>query len=249
MMNGTMAGGFVLYHTDKGLVHISNGVQVRILDELSKRNLSLTEMVEITGKAQSTLSVHLDNMVKEGVITSKEDPEDNRRKTYSISSVRIAETRPPDPESLAKSKEIFSDMADDPESISNYMVSFLYVAMDSMGLSVGPLSKMMGGVHAQAIGGKFQKGPIEEVIDDIRKYYSFANMGKVTVFSFNPLTLIIDSKFNVSKGAAEVMGMYAVGYFAKALEMVYGMSFTAVSSEVFGPENNYFRFVLDHKPL
>lgn len=244
-----MAGDFVLYHTDKGLVYISNGVRVRILDELSKRNLSLTEMVEITGKAQSTLSVHLDSMVKEGVIISREDPDDNRRKTYSISSVRLAETKAPDSESLAKSKEIFADMADEPESISNYMVSFLYVAMDSIGLSIGPMSKIMGSVHAQAISGRFQKGPIEEVIDDIRKYYSFANMGKVTVFSFNPLTLIIDSEFNVSKGAAETMGMYAVGYFAKALEMVYGMSFTAVSSEVFGPENNYFRFVLDHKAL
>ena len=246
-MSDTMAGEFVLYHTGKGLVHISNGVRVRILDELSKRNLSLTEMVEITGKAQSTLSVHLDSMVKEGVITSREDPDDNRRKTYSISSVRLAETKSPDSESLAKSKEIFADMADEPESISNYMVSFLYVAMDSVGLSLGPMSKIMGSVHAQAIGGRFQKGPIEEVIDDIRKYYSFANMGKVTVFSFNPLTLIIDSELNVSKGAAETMGMYAVGYFAKALEMVYGMSFTVVSSEVFGPENNYFRFVLDNK--
>ena len=240
---------FVLYNTDSGIVIISNGIRVRILDELSKRNPSLTELVDLTGKAQSTLSVHLESMVKDGVIASREDPEDNRRKIYSISSLRIAETKPPDSESFEKAREIFADMVDEPEKISNYMIYFLYTIMDSRGLSVGPLTEIIGSIHAQAVSGKFRKGRIEDVVDQIRKYYSFANMGKVTIYSFNPLTIIVDTEFKLSKGAAEAMGRYSVGYFRKSLELVYGMPFELSSSEVFGTENNYFRFVLDHKSL
>ena len=240
---------FVLYNTDNGIVIITNGVRVRILDELSKRNLSLTELVDLTGKAQSTLSVHLESMVNDGVIKSREDPEDNRRKIYSISSLRVAETKTPDSESFEKAREIFADMVDYPDKIGNYMIYFLYTIMDSRGLSVGPLAEIIGSIHAQAIGGKIQKGPIEDVVDQIRKYYTFANMGKVTIYSFNPLTLIVDSEFKLSKGAAETMGRYPVGYFSKALEIVYGTPFELSSSEVFGSENNYFRFVLDYKSL
>ncbi len=121
--------------------------------------------------------------------------------------------------------------------------------MDSRGLSVGPLTEIIGSIHAQAVSGKFRKGRIEDVVDQIRKYYSFANMGKVTIYSFNPLTIIVDTEFKLSKGAAEAMGRYSVGYFRKSLELVYGMPFELSSSEVFGTENNYFRFVLDHKSL
>ncbi len=240
---------FVLYNTDKGIVIISNEVRVRILDELSRRNLSPTELVNLTGKAQSTLFVHLDSMVKDGVITSWEDPEDNRRKIYSISSLRIAETKTPDSESFEKAREIFADMVDDPDKISNYMIYFLYTIMDSRGLFVGPLAEIIGGIHAQAISGKLHKGPIEDVVGQIIKYYSFANMGKVTIYSFNPLTIIVDTEFKLSRGAAEAMGRYSVGYFFKSLEFVFGTPFELSSSEVFGAENNYFRFVLDRKSL
>lgn len=245
-MGDVATEGFVLYLTDKGLVHISNDIRVRILDELDKRSLSLSDLVDITGKAQSTLSVHLDKMVKDGVIKSQEDPEDNRRKMYSISSIRLAETKSPVPESLDRAAEIFTGMSDEPETISNFMISFIYVAMDSIGLSIGPFSEGLGSLHARALEKKFCNGPIDEVIDNVRRYYSFANMGKVSIFSFKPLTLTVDLEFKVSKGAAENMGRYAVGYFKTALESVYGRPYTMTSSEVFGPDNNYYRFVLEN---
>jgi hypothetical protein len=114
-MRANTSNNFQLYYTEKGLIYISNGLRIRILGELSKKNLSLTDLVEITGKAQSTLSVHLDKMLNDGVIKVEDDPNDNRRKTYSIGSPCLFHTKSPDPESLEKVKELFSDMADDPE--------------------------------------------------------------------------------------------------------------------------------------
>ena len=61
---------FELYYTKNGLVQVSNDVRRRILHELTDKNLSLTDLSKITGKAQSTLSVHLDKMVSEGLIST-----------------------------------------------------------------------------------------------------------------------------------------------------------------------------------
>lgn len=246
LMSPNTSNDFELYHTEKWLVYVSNKLRIRILEELSKKSLSLTDLVEITGKAQSTLSVHLDKMLKDGIIKVEADPNDNRRKTYSISSACLVHTKDPDPESLEKAKELFFDIANDPKSIAKHMPSFIFVALDSLGLSVAPIYEGLGRVHAQALTSNLVKGTIDVVIDQLREMHSYVNLGEVTVFKFNPLTLIVKSDFRVSKGAAESFGMYARGFFCQALEIIYKIPITVVASEAFGAENNYYSFELDY---
>ena len=93
---------FELYYTKNGLVQVSNDVRRRILHELAEKDLSLTDLSRITGKAQSTLSVHLDKMVSEALISAHDDPEDSRRKVYSLVSVMLAHSKPPSEEALTK---------------------------------------------------------------------------------------------------------------------------------------------------
>lgn len=245
-MGAKSSEDFELYYTEKGLVYVSNELRMRILRELSKKSLSLTDLVEIIGKAQSTLSIHLDKMLKDGVVKVECDPLDNRRKTYSMGSACLAHTKTPDPESMDKAKEIFSYMTDDPKSIGGFMPSFIFVALDSLGLSIAPFYEGLGRIHAQALSSKLVKGTIEEVIGQLLEMHAYANLGTVTVFKFNPLTLIVKSELRVSKGAAESFGMYARGFFCQALEMIYEFPTIVVSSEIFGAENNYYKFELDY---
>ncbi|HKM13861.1 MAG TPA: winged helix-turn-helix domain-containing protein [Candidatus Methanomethylophilaceae archaeon] len=245
-MSPNISNDFKLYYTEMGLVYVSNKLRIRILEELSKKSLSLTDLVEVTGKAQSTLSVHLDKMLKDGIINVEDDPNDNRRKTYTVGSSCLVHTKTPDPESLEKAKELFLDIANDPESIGAHMPSFMFVALDSLGLSVAPIYEGLGRIHAQALTSRLVKGTIDVVIEQLREMHSYVNLGDVTVFKFNPLTLIVKSNFRVSKGAAESFGMYARGFFCQALEIIYKIPITVVSSEVFGAENNYYSFELDY---
>ncbi|HVO78022.1 MAG TPA: winged helix-turn-helix domain-containing protein, partial [Methanomassiliicoccales archaeon] len=84
--DGKKSDSFDVYSTSAGLRQISNPVRQKILSELQRRDLSLSEIAQLTGKAQSTLSVHLDKMVKEGLIAFRDDPEDNRRKIFYLVS-------------------------------------------------------------------------------------------------------------------------------------------------------------------
>jgi hypothetical protein len=126
------------------------------------------------------------------------------------------------------------------------MPSFIFVALDSLGLSLAPFYEGLGRIHAQALKAKFVKGTIDVVINQLRELYSYVNLGNITVFKFNPLTLVVKSDFRVSKGAAESFGMYARGFFCQALETIYKIPIVVVSSEVFGAENNYYSFELDY---
>ena len=85
---------FELYYTSGGLVQVSNDVRRKILRELQDADLSLTDLSHIVGKAQSTLSVHLEKMVDDGLITVHDDPQDSRRKIYSLVSLNFASSKP-----------------------------------------------------------------------------------------------------------------------------------------------------------
>ena len=75
-----------LFSTSEGIYAINSPVRVKILSMLRKGELSFDQLVELSGKAKSTVSVHLKRMVDEGIIGSKTDPKDARKKIFFIKS-------------------------------------------------------------------------------------------------------------------------------------------------------------------
>ena len=52
---------------------------------LAERDLPFDEIVRLSGKAKSTVSVHLQGLEREGIIAGKTDPADSRKKIFSRS--------------------------------------------------------------------------------------------------------------------------------------------------------------------
>ena len=67
-----------LFSTPEGIYAINSPVRVKILSMLRQGELSFDQLVELSGKAKSTVSVHLKRMADEGIIGSKTDPLDAR---------------------------------------------------------------------------------------------------------------------------------------------------------------------------
>ena len=236
---------FELYYTGNGLVQVSNDVRRQILHELEERNLSLTELSKITGKAQSTLSVHLDKMISEGLITVHDDPEDSRRKVYSLVSVMLAYSKQPSDEAMTMAMKVLSEVADDPVKTRNALARFIFLGFDGMGLSVGPMATILGSIHAMALGGSLTGKNIEDTVANARDYYKRMGFGEASVYSLNPLSIIVKDDLSFTEDSAKSLGHYATGFFCKILEDATGKTYNVVSSEVFGTECNYFRFTLE----
>ncbi len=236
---------FELYYTKSGLVQVSNDVRRRILHELEDRNLSLTELSKILKKAQSTLSVHLDKMVSENLIAVHDDPEDSRRKIYSLVSVMLAHSKTPSDEAMTMAMEMLSKTANDPTAMRDAMARFILLGFDGMGLSVGPMASILGSIHAMALGGSLSGDSIEDTVSNARDYYKKMGFGEASVYSLNPLSIIIKDDIPFTEDSAKSLGYYAIGFFSRVLEDSNGKTYAVVSSEVFGTECNYFRFTLE----
>lgn len=238
---------FQLYYTRNGLVQISGEIRRSILAELHKGDMTLTDLSRSIGKAQSTLSVHLDRMVEDGLIAVKDDPNDSRRKVYSIVSVMLANSKESSEESMHNAMSMLSKVVHDPEQVSKALPRFIFMGFDGLGLSFGPMAKLLGAIHAVALDGSLTGETIEDTVSNARSYFGKIGLGEVTIFSLKPMTIIIKDDEPFTEGIAQTIGGYAIGFFCKILEDATGNQYDVVSSEIFGSESNYFKFTVEPK--
>jgi len=238
---------FELYVTSKGTVQVSNDVKLKILHELQDRDLSLTEIAKKVSKAQSTVSVHLDSMVEDNLISVHDDLQDSRKKYYTLTSLPFGKSVPSSDESREVAFNILAKVAQDPEKMLKSMPRFIFLGFDGIGLNVDPMAKFLGFLHGASLSGSLNGDTLEDTIDNARNYFKDLGLGEVSIFSSKPLTIIVKDSVPLTEGAAQILIQYCGGFFSRIMEDATGKSYDLASSEVFGSDFNYVRFVLEPK--
>lgn len=82
-----------IYATTKGIKIVDSPIKIQILNILDGQ-VSEIEIVKQTGKSKSTISVHLKNLIDEGIISFKSHPLDRRSKLFYIYADYIGEICP-----------------------------------------------------------------------------------------------------------------------------------------------------------
>ena len=79
------SGQFDIYQSAVGVTAVTNPVQRQILSALKEGDLQLPEIVELTGKAKSTLSsIHMKELLSRELVQELPHPTDSRRKIYRL---------------------------------------------------------------------------------------------------------------------------------------------------------------------
>ena len=78
-----------------GLNVVKSPVKLMILSMLGETEMEFDEIVKNTGKSKSTISVHLKALRKDGVVSFKFNPDDQRKKIFYISSRFLGEIEAP----------------------------------------------------------------------------------------------------------------------------------------------------------
>jgi predicted hydrocarbon binding protein len=94
-------------HKEIGVNVVKSPVKLVILSMLREGEMEFDEIVKNTGKSKSTVSVHLKILRKDGIISFKFDPEDNRKKIFYINSRFLGEIEAPEPFELEENKTEF----------------------------------------------------------------------------------------------------------------------------------------------
>ena len=239
---------FEIYSTKEGgagLVEISDPLHQNILHNLAQGSMSTTEISAMTGKAQSTLSVHLDNMVSEGLIVSESDPQDSRRKIFTLSSRKLAFSKDANPSGMDYAKEILKAGVERPQNFSRAFIKSLLMISEANGLDIGPIMEGIGVYVADVSAPTFESNKVEDIMRRLQEFYEQIDFGEVCIYTFIPLTIIIRMQDETPLMQIESRPKFSHGLFKRILSNMIGRRYEVTHSEIFGVNNNYFKFVIE----
>lgn len=227
------------------MVEVSDPLHQSILNHLSESNMSTTDISTVTGKAQSTLSVHLDHMVNEGLIRSESDPQDSRRKIFSLSSKKMAFSKETNPAGLDYARGILKYGVESTEDFSRNFIKAILILSESNGLDIGPIMENLGAEVADALAPTFDSNKVEDIMRRLQEFYEIIDFGEVCIYTFLPLTIIIRVQEETPLMQVESRPKFSHGLFKRILSTMIGKKYDVTHSEIFGVNNNYFKFIIE----
>jgi predicted hydrocarbon binding protein len=236
-----------VYSTSSGLKQISNPVRQKILSELQRRDLSLSEIAQLTGKAQSTLSVHLDKMVKEGLVASRDDPSDNRRKIFYLVSKPVGSSVVPREDLTKAVSGIIDKSIGSPTRLLKGELRALVIGVEAIGLNMDPVLKDIGRQIGLAIARHMKSNEVKGLVDEVKEFYTHHDLGDVNVYSLVPLTLIVKDDYDMSDApdVGKTLCILNEGIIEAIFDSRTGVPLRVTQSECFGTKSNFCKFVLE----
>jgi uncharacterized protein len=236
-----------VYSTNSGLKQISNPVRQKILSELQRRDLSLSEIAQLTSKAQSTLSVHLDKMVKEGLVASRDDPSDNRRKIFYLVSKPVGSSVVPREDLNKAVSGIVSKSIGSPSRFLKGELRALVIGVEAIGLNMDPVLKDIGRQIGIEVAKRMKSEDVKGLVEEVKEFYQHHELGEVNVYSLVPLTLIVKDEYDMSDvpDVGKTLCTLNEGLIEAIFDSKTGMPLRVTHSECFGTGHNFCKFVLE----
>lgn len=189
-----------LFATDSGIRAIDSPVLVKIISMLKERDMPFDEIVAKSGKAKSTISVHLNRMIEAGVIGSRLDPGDRRKKIFFINSSYLG--------GLRKEAGIDNDIRDYflkakgglPDMFAFYRLMFrtIRVELYRQGVNIEPILSDAGYKMGQALYEVVRSEDLDELLGNLVQFWANHQLGRMVIVSRNPLTIHVYDCFECS---------------------------------------------------
>ncbi len=214
-----------LFSTSEGIYAINSPVRVRILSMLRKGELSFDQLVELSGKAKSTVSVHLKRMVAEGIIGSKTDPSDARKKIFFIKSEYLGKLsgKKDVKEDIGKYVSSYIDGEGDPYEFFRLIFHTIRVSLIRQGIDIDPILYEAGVKVGETLYAKVKNPDINILAENIAMFWESHNLGHVEVLNLKPLTINVTDCFECKN--LPPLGRPACAFDSGILKAVFSAHF------------------------
>lgn len=239
------SGNFEVYALRDGYIRVNGKIERRILRALQERDLTPTELAPITGRARSTLSKYLDDMVNDGLIGYRTNEKDGRSRIYYLQSAPLMASKPADPRALELSSSILRDITDDHSRASGLILRSLILTYDGVGLSIGPVLYSIGCDMAYSIlvGRQYRSETV--ALEMAKQYFDEFGLGEVTIYSRDPITVLFRDTVDLTQTSASAMASFVEGFICTILSSCLSENYLKTDQEVFGVRNNYIRMTFE----
>lgn len=183
------------FYTEKGLVAVDSPVKLQILNLLREEPKSFDEIVKYTEKAKSTISVHLNDLRSCELVEEKFDPEDRRKKIYSLTSRYMGCSQEPFLGHYSSLLEKVAANGNDRFRFMEALFHALRYGFEAYGFNNAPVVKMIGIDIGKHISSNFESNILESLLNEIAGFLEFHGDCRTSVLMENTPALRVEDYF------------------------------------------------------
>jgi uncharacterized protein len=245
--NNSTRSQYKIFSSDNKVDVVKGQVKVKILDSLCYRNMSFNEIVELTGKAKPTVSQHLRELVKDGLIRSVKDPEDARRKIFCINAEYLGELSH-DKEPRFDINEYFAKLPQlkDPFEFYRLILRSLRAEFWNEGINIDPILHNAGKRVGDVFYEELKDNDLKQLLENIKQFWDSKQLGRIEIIEFDPLTICVYHCFEC-KDLPEI-GEPACSFDSGVLDSIFSKYFKrdviTVETQCYAMGNECCSFVI-----
>ncbi len=192
-------GDVTLFATKTSVVAIDSLIKRRILRMIAGGEISFDQIVSQTGKAKSTISVHLRDLETAGLINSKPDPDDHRKRLLSMNSESIGRLTNTDreyaEEYLHTKNGTLPFSEGDIASYFRYMLRVIRTEAMNLGMNIDPILERAGMRIGKVLVPLVADPTVTGKISKMNQFWQTNGLGMISLVTENPLTLRVEGCF------------------------------------------------------
>lgn len=239
-----------IFGTEKGVNVIESPIKTKILSLLRNgKGLNGSDIVLLTGKSKSTISAHLKDLIKMGIVDYKPDPVDGRRKIFYIKSRYLGK--------ISQESELQRDMdnylqtqvvnSEDPFKFFKYILRTIRVSLMEEGVNIDPILHNAGFKVGQTFNDQLENCVIERLLENLSKFWENNQLGRMVVENLEPLTVRVYDCFECEN--LPVIGRSACAFDSGILEAIFSAHFNQKMEvdevKCYAKGDEYCCFVID----
>jgi predicted hydrocarbon binding protein len=183
-----------LFSSKDRVMAIDSLVKKKILDLLQERDRSFDELVSSCGKAKSTISVHIHDLIHAGFISSQTDPHDNRKKILTLTSDPIGRLTNRDRDISLKEEPCDEELPFHPRDIASFFKfgirTFRTEAM-ALGINIDPVLERTGWKIGSILTPLIYSPDISQMVQNIHNFWQEHGLGSVELSGSDPIAIIV----------------------------------------------------------
>lgn len=180
------------------MVALDSPVKLKILKFIGNNSRSFEEIVMATCKAKSTVSVHLQDLLKQNLIVEQRDKADRRKKFFTINSHLIAYSQTP----VQKNYDVIIDKliesVDMEYEFFKTLCHTVRYGMEAYGVNPGPIMKKIGNDIGKKVASLFTSDSLEDLLAEMASFWKKQELGTIETSGFEPLTILVYDCFDCS---------------------------------------------------
>jgi hypothetical protein len=241
-----------LYSTTNGISAVGSPVKVKILEMLAGHEMAFDELVENSGRAKSTISVHLKDLAEAGIVGAKSDPMDGRKKIFYQQSLFLGSADSGGRGWFDLDRYVEKEIPCDgnPASLYRFILSTIRLTLMNQGITIDPVLHLAGLKAGGCLYPCVKDTEIDAMIDGMGKLWEKNGLGEVEMERRTPLTLNIRDCFECID--LPIQGKPACafesGLLSSLFSLYYGQRMKAIETRCYAMGNNLCRFELTEQP-